>query len=241
MIMEIIRENERIDDLMVNGLRLIQHVKGFCFGTDAVELANFLLSDIKGAKETNGKIRVCDLGCGSGIIPILLAGKKGLSVTGVEVQENMAQLAIRNAQLNNLGGLVTIENIAMQQFIKGENAGAFDMVISNPPYRKIGTGEESRENTIFLSRHESLVTLAEVAGVAAHLLGTGGKFYLIHQTERMAEVICECEKRALQPKVLQILVPCSVKSPHLFMLKCIKDGKTGLNVLKERVVGSFEE
>ena len=106
----------------------------------------------------------------------------------------------------------------------------------NPPYRRDGSGEKQLSESVALARHEIAVTLREVVETANALLKNGGSFYLVHQTERLAEVISESSGIGLEPKILQILTPAEGKKPHLFMLKCKKGGATGLEVLPQRVI-----
>lgn len=220
---------ERIDDLQVNGLKLIQDSDLFCFGCDAVELANF----VTGPPSS----RVCDLGCGNGIIPVLLAGKRGMSVTGVELQEASVSLARRSIELNNLSDKVNVVCARMQDYAEDRsNIGAFDIVTCNPPYRKAGSGFKQEKGGIALARHEIAVTLAEVVHCASRLVKSGGRFYTVCHIERLAEMISLCMSEKLEPKTLQILRPCDGKPPHLFLLKCIKDGAPALVVLPERAV-----
>ena len=115
----------RIEDLQTHGLRFVQDTDLFLFGTDAVELANF-------AAPPKGT-RVCDLGAGTGIISVLLAGKFGCTVTAVEIQKPCYDLIRENAAMNNLD--ITAVHIRMQEF-----KGQFDAVVCNPPYAKAGSG-----------------------------------------------------------------------------------------------------
>ena len=223
-----LREGERIDDLQVNGLQIIQNPSVFRFGCDAVELANFVTG---GCRDY-----AVDLGSGSGIIAILLAGKKGIKTTAVEIQQNMAEMSARSVQLNGLEDMITVVNTPMQEYAKGENVGKYSIVVCNPPYRKIGSGEQQLTDSVAIARHEIAVTFDEVASCASALLKQGGAFYVVHQCERMAEVMNKCAKNRLEPKILQILSPQGGKKPYVFMLKCIKDGKNGLEVLPEREV-----
>lgn len=220
---------ERIDDLQVNGLKLIQDSELFCFGCDAVELANF----VTGPPSSN----VCDLGCGSGIIPVLLAGKRGMHVTGVELQEACVSLARRSVELNGLSDKIEIVCARMQDYAEDRNnIGAFDIVTCNPPYRREGSGFKQESGSVALARHEIAVTLAEVVHCASRLTKSGGRFYTVCHIERLAEMISLCTSEKLEPKILQILRPCDGKPPHLFLLKCIKDAAPALTVLPERAV-----
>lgn len=225
---EYLRDGERVDDLLVNGLKIIQNPSAFCFGCDAVEIANFVTG---GAKD-----RAVDLGSGTGIITLLLGGKKGIRCTGVEIQSDMAEMSRRSIEMNGLGGVCDIINAPMQSVREHFAPGYATIVVSNPPYRKKDGGAAIDNESVALARHEIAVTLREVADAAAYLTRPGGRFYLIHRADRLAEIIYECKKRRLEPKVLQTLVPAPNKPPHLIMLKCVKDGKEGLEILPERVV-----
>lgn len=215
----------RIDDLQINGLRLMQDDELFCFGCDAVELANFA-----GLKVDNN---FCDLGAGNGIISIMLAGKYKKNVTAVELLAKNAEIITQNVALNGLQNQINVINKPMQDYFVDKY---FDAVVCNPPYYKVVASKKSAYTEVEMARHEVGVTFAEVAACAARLLGTGGKFYLVHITQRLAEVLAECVKAKLEPKVLQILTPNHEKTPHIFLLECTKNGKTGLRVLKERPV-----
>lgn len=216
---------KRIEDLQVNGLKFVQDDELFLFGTDGVELANF-------AAPKKGS-RVCDLGAGTGIISVLLAGKFGCRVTAVEIQKECCELLCENAQMNNL--CLNVVNMPMQQF-----KGDFDVVVCNPPYIKKGGGQPRKTEAESIACFENTVTFSEVAATAARLLSTGGKFYLVHHITRLAEVIHLLKKNNLEPKKLQILRPSQNKPPHIFMLECIRDGKEGMTVLPERTVNSFD-
>ncbi len=219
---------ETVCDLQTHGLKFVQDDRFFPFGTDGVELANFVSG--------TPRDRAIDLGCGSGIVPVLVAGKKGIPTVGVEIQKAVAELAERNARLNGLP--VEILNMRVQDLKNVYPAGSFTIVTCNPPYRRAGSGEKSLTEEVRIARHEVALTLYDVLDAAAWLLSTGGKFFTVHITERLDEVIYAATERRLMPKVLQILRPGG-KKPHIFLLKCIKDGKQGLEVLPERnVLGS---
>ena len=219
---------EKVCDLQTHGLKFIQDDGFFPFGTDGVELANFA--------EGGARDRAIDLGCGTGIVPVLLAGKKGIPTVGVELQPDVAALARRNAELNDLP--VTIVNARVQDVRSLFPAGSFTVVTCNPPYRKAGSGSGSLSERVRIARHQVAMTLTDALDAASYLLGQGGRFYIVHITERMDEVMCEAYARRLTPKALQVLRPAG-KKPHIFLLKCVKDGKRGLEVYPERdVLGS---
>ena len=227
----LLKDSERIDDLQYNGLRLIQDSEQFCFGCDAVELANFV-SGPMGAK-------ACDLGAGNGIVGVLLAAKKNMRVTAVEIQSAAASLCRRNAELNGLADKMEVINAPMQSFAAGVEKGSFDVVVCNPPYSEKGTGEQSCERAKAVARFELEVTLKEVVCTAAHLLKYGGAFYMVNAVSRLAETVSLLCENKLEPKILQILTPNESKPPHLFLLKAVNCGKKGLRVLPQRPVKAY--
>lgn len=216
---------ETLCDLQTHGLKFLQDDRFFPFGTDGVELANF----VTGGPNDRGM----DLCCGSGIVPVLACGKKGIPFVGVEVQEEVAALAARNAALNSLP--IEIFSMRVQDVRSRFAAGSFTVVTCNPPYRKAGSGAATESEAVRIARHEVAMTLADALDAAAYLLSTGGRFFLVHIAERLAEVISETTARRLTPKILQVLRPHG-KAPHIFLLKCVKDGASGLTVLPERAV-----
>ncbi len=219
---------ETISDLGTHGLKFIQDDRFFPFGTDGVELANFVSGGVKD--------RAIDLGCGTGIVPVLASGKKGIPFVAVELQKDIAELARRNAELNGLP--IEVLNMRVQDLRSRFAAGSFGIVTCNPPYRRAGSGAETASEIVRIARHEVEMTLADALDAAAYLLPSGGRLFMVHITERLDEVITEATARRLTPKVLQVLRP-STKKPHIFLIKCVKDGKQGLEVLPERdVLGS---
>ena len=142
----LVKEHERVDDLHCKGLQLIQNPKGFCFGIDAVLLSNF--------SEIRRNWRVIDLGTGTGIIPILLAGKTNAKeIIGVEIQQEMAEMAQRSVQLNGLEDRVNIIHGDSNEIIQHVKPYSFDAVTSNPPYVNEGAGLVNPESMKAISRH----------------------------------------------------------------------------------------
>ena len=221
-----LKENERIDDLELENLKIIQNNNGFCFGMDSVLLSDF-------AKEIKPESNVIDLGTGTGILPILLSSKtKNTKITGIEIQKEVAEMANRSIILNNLQNRIQIicENIKNLKTIYKPNT--FDSVITNPPYKKSGTGGTNIEKVKLISRHEITATLEDFISVAQYLLKDKGSLYLVHRPERLADVITELCKHKLEPKILKFVQPNSQKEPNLILLKAVKNAKPHLNLCK---------
>lgn len=161
--------SERIDDLQIKGYRLIQNPDLFCFGVDAVLLSSF-------AKAKEGD-RVIDLGCGNGIIPILLAAKtEAASIVGLEIQEESASLAKRSVELNKLQDRIEIVQGDIKEATGIFKAASFDVVTVNPPYMNENHGIVNDFSPLAIARHELLCTLEDIIVQSAKLLRPGGTF-----------------------------------------------------------------
>ncbi|WP_432406305.1 tRNA1(Val) (adenine(37)-N6)-methyltransferase [Wukongibacter sp. M2B1] len=219
-----LKENERIDDLQCKGLKIIQNPNGFCFGVDAVLLSNFC--EIKrGAK-------VVDLGTGTGIIPILIAGKSNANkIYGIEVQRQVADMANRSVKLNSLQNKIEIINEDLKNIQGLIEINSIDVVVSNPPYMNQNGGLKNPENLKAISRHEIKCTLEDVVKVASRLLKHNGHFYLVHRPHRLVDIMCLCRQYKLEPKKLMFVHPNKNKKPNLLLVKCIKAAKPELKLL----------
>ena len=219
-----LKENERVDDLQYKGLKLIQKKDGFCFGLDAVLLANFV--DIKKNSV------VIDLGTGTGIIPILIAGKTNAkSVTGLEIQEEMAEMAQRSIEMNGFIERVKIVHGDIKKSVEYFGASSFDAVVSNPPYMCHGGGLLNESDTKAISRHEILCTLEDVIGVSSKLLVPGGQFAMVHRPDRLVDIVWLMRKYSLEPKYIRFVHPSPYKKPNLLLIKGTRQGRPQLKMM----------
>jgi len=220
----LLKENERIDDLQCKGLKIIQNPKGFCFGVDAVLLSNFC--------EIKRNAKIVDLGTGTGIIPILMAGKSSAEkIYGIEIQKEVADMARRSIRLNGLEDRIDIINEDLKRIEGLIEINSIDVVVSNPPYMDPGGGLKNPEDLKAISRHEIKCTLEDVIKTAGRLLRHNGHFYLVHRPHRLVDIMCLCRKYKLEPKKLRFVHPNKNKKPNLLLLKCIKAAKPELKFL----------
>lgn len=218
-----LKDTERIDDLQLKGLRLIQDKTGFCFGVDAVLLANF-------AKVKRGA-KVVDLGTGTGIIPMLIAGKSEASeIIGVEIQEEVYEMATRSVRLNNLEDRVRIINADIKTIDKELEVHGYHVVTSNPPYMHMD-GIKNPNDKKAISRHEVLCNLEDVIRAASRLTMPKGKFFMIHRPTRLVDIIDLGRKYRLEPKQIQFIHPRANKAPNLMLVEFAKDGRPELKIL----------
>ena len=221
-----LKENERIDDLQYKGLKIIQNKEGFCFGIDSILLSDFANNIKKGAK-------VLDLGTGTGIIPILLCGKTNLEkVIGVEIQKEVADMAKRSSKLNNLEdkfevineNILNLKNIFQNQI--------FDVIVSNPPYKKKNSGIINEKETKIISRHEITANLEDFIKIAKDLLKDKGEFYMVHRPERLVDILSLMRQNKIEPKVLKMVFSREDREPKLILIKGIKNARPFLKVEK---------
>ena len=221
-----LKENERIDDLELKGLKIIQNKDSFCFGIDSVLLSDF-------AKNIKNNSLVLDLGTGTGIIPILLCGKTNLKkVIGIEVQEKIAEMAKRSIKLNNLEDRFQVINENILNLKNIYQNQTFDVVVTNPPYKKKNSGIINENHEKLISRHEIEANLEDFIKVSKDLLKDKGEFYMVHRPERLVDILSIMRKEKLEPKVLRMVYSNKNKEPKLVLIKGIKNAKPFLKVEK---------
>ena len=222
MIIEL-KSDERLDDLQRNGYQIIQKKNGFCFGMDAVLLSGF-------ARVKQGE-KAIDLGTGTGIIPILLEAKyEGAHYTGLEIQDEVAEMAARSVALNHLEEKVSIVKGDIKEASRLFGAASFDVVTSNPPYMNDAHGLKNPDLPKAISRHEVLCTLDDVTREAARLLRPGGRFYMVHRPHRLIEIITALTKYKLEPKRMKMVHPFVEKDANMVLIEAVRGGKSMIKV-----------
>ena len=215
----ILKENERIDDLEFKNLKIIQNKNGFCFGIDSVLLTDF-------AKNIKISSKVIDLGTGTGIIPILLSGKTNhTNFVGVEIQNEVADMASRSVKLNCLENRIEILNNSILELKEKYKKGSFDVVTTNPPYKKINTGVINTNNKKLISRHEITASLEDFIEIASFLLKDFGEFYMVHRPDRLVDIFNIMREKNIEPKKIKFVFPNKNKKTNLILIKGVKNGK----------------
>lgn len=224
-----LKADERVDDLQLNGLKIIQNPNGFCFGIDAVLLSHF--AEVKKGAD------VVDLGTGTGIIPLLIAGKtEAAHITAFEIQPEVAEMASRSVALNSLENRVTIlnEDLKKASILMGKSS--VDVVTSNPPYVATTGGIKNSEDKKAISRHEVKCTLEDVIRVAAEMLKPGGSFYMVHRPMRLADAIYYMRQYKLEPKLIRFVQPTVDKKPNIMLIKGVRGGNPELKFMDPLIV-----
>ena len=225
---DLVYPGERVDDLQ-NGFYVIQNPEKFCFGMDAVLLSGFA--------KIRKNARVLDMGTGTGIIPILLKSReKGTHFTGLEIQEECADMASRSVAYNSLESAIDIVCGDIKEAAGIFGAASFDVVTSNPPYM---IGEHGLRNPYMakaIARHEVLCTLEDVVSQASRVLKDRGHFFMVHRPFRLAEIFQVLMKYKLEPKRMQLVYPYIDREPNMVLIEACKGGNSRITVERPLIV-----
>ena len=225
----------RIDDTGFGGLRIIQETELFCYGVDAVILAEAALEEAGQAK------RVCDLGSGNGIIPLILGRcTQTPKIIGVELLEENVDLAGESAEINGLGERVKFicQDVRDIPSISGGKSGelgkgSFDVVTMNPPYIKASRGIVSDDDRQAAARHETKGSLKDFMEAGEYLLKTGGSLFMINRPGRLVDMMELGRTLGLEPKVLRLIAGKKGEKPALILVRFKKQGGENLEIPAE--------
>ena len=212
------------DILGYKNRKIYQDDECFSFSLDSVMLANFATIRFRDKK-------IADLGCGNGVIPLILSLRTDKHIIGVELQEKLADMAKRSVDLNGISEQISIKNINMKQFAAGEYIESFDLITCNPPYFKVNDKNyfnDSYEKMI--ARHEVEINLSDLLVVAHKLLKNNGNFAIVHRPERLMEILFEFRKNKIEPKRIQFVYEKISKGSTLVLVEGQKNGKEGLKI-----------
>lgn len=227
---------EVINDLLgYEGLKIIQRPDMFNFSLDSTLLADF----VKPLTKTK---KIMDLGTGNAPIPLFLTLKTNAHITGIEIQEEVFNIAKRNITLNNLDDQVTILNKNIKDLHKDYNNSEFDIITCNPPFFKyIETSNTNKNDYKTIARHEVLITLEEIIFEVKRLLKTRGSFCMVHRTERLEEIITLLNKHNFAIKRLRFVYPKKGENSNAVLIDASCNGKPGLTLLEPLYVHEGEE
>ncbi len=218
-----LREHERIDDLMRRGYRIIQNETKFCFGIDAALLAWFA--------QVKPREKVMDLCSGSGVVPILMDARNACGdYTGLEIQEDMVEMAQRSAALNEAEDHIRFAAGDVKEASSLFPKSGYDVVTVNPPYMKHNVGLKNPDMSIAVARHEILLELSDVLREAAKLLRPGGRFYMIHRPGRLPEIMGLMQEYRLQPERMILVHPNKDREATMVLISGIRGGRNALLV-----------
>lgn len=226
-----IYENERIDDLMNEGLRLIQSDEVFSFSMDAVLLSRFASLPKRG--------RILDMCTGNGVIPILLSVRTEARIEGIEIQEKLADMARRSVRLNALEERIEIRTGDLRELPARVGGNIYDVITVNPPYMPLLSGDRKLNQHQAAARHEVHGTLEEIILAAKRLLRPGGKLFMVHKPQRLGEILTLLRQHKLEPKVLRFVHPRIKMEANMVLIEAHRDGKPDIRLKPPLIV--YEE
>jgi len=218
-------DDERLDHLLAENLRIIQSPSVFAFSLDTVLLARFVYVPIQ-------KGKIIDLCAGNGVIPLLLSRRSKAEVTGVEIQERIYDMAKRNIEYNKLSTQLSVIHGDIKDMPNQLGRGKFDVVTCNPPYFPTPKADEMNQNEYLkIARHEIYCTLEDVVRVSSELVKQGGKVAFVHRPGRLMDILTLMRQYRIEPKRLQFVYPRLGKEANTILVEGIKFGKADLKIL----------
>lgn len=214
------------DILGYKNRKIYQDTDCFSFSLDSIMLANFVTIRLKDKK-------IVDLGCGNGVIPLIMSLRTNKSIIGVELQEKLADMARRSVDYNVLSEQITIINKNMKDYVDDDTFETFDLVTCNPPYFKVNEKNYfnlSKEKVI--ARHEVEINLADLFVIVKKLLKNNGNFAIVHRTDRLVEILGEFKKNNIEPKRIRFVHEKVNKDSTLVLIEGQKNGNVGLKIEK---------
>ena len=219
----LIKSGERLDDLQLNGLELIQDPNKFCFGVDAVFLSDFV-------RVKPGET-VLDMGTGNGIIPVLLSAKtQGKKFTGLEIQPDTAEMARRSVRLNHLEERIEIVTGDIKEAAEIFKPAFFDVITTNPPYMPAEHGLRNPDSARAIARHEVMCSLDDILRESMRLLQDKGRFYMLHRPVRRTEIMIKMHQYKIAPKRIQFIYPYIDKEPAMVLIEGVRGARSRVTV-----------
>lgn len=215
--MDLVFENETLDDLQLKGIHIIQKKNNFRFGVDAILLSNFA--------RLKDKESAIDLCTGTGIVPLVLAGKTNSnSIRGIEIQRDMVDMANRSVEYNKLNNRVNFINgdLTDLEFIK--KLSKVNVVTVNPPYKLKNSGISNAVYEVAIARHEICCNLEDVIISAKLLLNQSGRFYMVHRPDRLVDILTLMRKHKIEAKRIKLVQPAPNKAPNIVLIEGKNNG-----------------
>ncbi len=221
---------EVINELLnYNNLKIIQNTDWFNFSLDSVLLANFV--------KVNNKYKIIDFCSGNAPIPLFLSTKTQAKIIGVEIQKPIFDLAIKSVKLNKLENQIQIINEDVKKLDQIYETDTFDLITCNPPYFKYKNDNNINNNKIkAIARHEIKLNLQDVFKCAKKVLKNNGKIAIIHQTDRLIDIIFYMKNNNIEPKRIQFVYSYSSSRSNLVIIEGAKNANPGLIVEKSIIV-----
>ncbi|EHT8094018.1 tRNA1(Val) (adenine(37)-N6)-methyltransferase [Staphylococcus pseudintermedius] len=217
-----LQPGERLDYLIREDLRIIQNDAVFSFSTDALLLGHFT--------EVRKRDCILDMCAGNGVIPLLLSDKGNNVITGVEIQPQLVNMAVRSVQYNHLEDRITMVEMDINALIQAYSPAQFDLITCNPPYFKANQTNQHQLEAHKIARHEIYCTLDDCLRVSNHLLKEGGRVVMVHRAERMLDLFESMRHYRIEPKRLHMIFSKPGKAAQTIVVEGRKGGRQGLDI-----------
>ena len=206
-------------------LRIVQDNEMFNFSLDSVLLPNFVTLN----KKINN---ILDIGCGNAPIPLILSTKTEANITGVEIQEDVYNLALESIKINNKQNQIKIINKDINDFYKEKETDSYDVITCNPPFFKhIETSNINKNDYKTIARHEVKLNLDDIMKISRKLLKNNGVLGIVHRPERLVDIIDLMRKYNIEPKKIRFVYPKKDKEANILLIEGTKNGHPGLKIL----------
>jgi tRNA1(Val) A37 N6-methylase TrmN6 len=217
---QLLKPNERIDQLAANDVKIIQSRDVFSYSVDAVLLSRFPNIPKRG--------QILDLCAGNGAVGLFASSSTNADIIAIEIQDRLADMARRSVQLNDLDQQVRVINDDLSNTLNYLNPSSTELIFCNPPYFKLDESSRVNESEHYLlARHELATNLDEICKISQQVLKTNGHLAMVHRPERFIEIVETMKKYHLVPKRIQFVYPKADRDANMLLIDAIKDGKLG--------------
>lgn len=216
--------DETLDSLMGGQIKVLQKAGGYRFSLDALLLAHFVRLRV-------GE-NVLEMGAGSGVISLILAGRwAGIHITGIDIQESLVDMADRSIALNGFGDKINVRRVDVKEIKAAFPPESFDVIIANPPYRKINSGRINPNREKALARHEIVGSAREFLQAAGYILKPSGRAYIIYPASRMAELLSSMREARIEPKRIRMVHSKAKTAGQFFLTEGLREGGEELEIM----------
>ena len=218
-----------------DNLKIYQNTNMFKFSLDSILLANFVTIN-------PSKKNILDIGTGNAIIPLILSTKTKSKITGIEIQEEVASLAIKSVKINNLENQINIINQDVNQYVKEEITEIYDIITCNPPFFKLNKKSLLNDSKYRqIARHELTLTLENLIKISKKILKNNGRLAIVHRPERLIEIINTMKKNNIEPKKICFIYPKVNSESNMLLIEGIKNGKPGIKILPPIYIHNLDD
>lgn len=203
-------EDETLDSFYFGRIKILQKKSGYRFAVDAPLLADFI--------QTRKTDRLLEMGTGSGVISLLLSIKSFHSITALEVQPALAELARRNVILNKLEDKIFVQRRDLRTYV---STAKFDVIFSNPPYHVKDSGHISRVREKAVAKHELECDIFTILQKTAELLHPQGRAYFIFPEKRRGDFAAALDAAGLKMSLERAVFPRRGKPARHFLSECV--------------------